>query len=649
MSVTDNNNNFNTPEDDQLWELGESGGFDPASDAGTGEAPTPQDGFAEERAASKPEEPAGRGRRAGAKEKKKDKKPKPEKKAKAKKPDARAEKKRKKDKAEDALPAMDDALPEMTDDRPEAKKRRGSKKAKKEAQADSGRKSAGALHRIKLTLIILLVFVALLAAFSAAGGFYVTHNGVTLPNVYIGGVFVGNMSREQVDKALKDSGWDKRTAEELTVKLPAGTEFTVSYEKSGARMTREEAVQAACGYGHDRDWFSNLYLFLLNHLNPANADPEIALDGEYIKAQVAVGEEKLEKATEDKGYEIDKEKERLIIVKGAGQIKIAQDALREEIEKALLNDETEIRFETLASELAMPDFQKLHDTLAVEPEDAYFTENFEVVDEIDGCWFEVSEAEKLWQEAKPTEKVEIPMTLTYPEVTGEALRSMLYRDKLGAQTTYYTWSNDNRISNINKVAEKINGHIMMPGDVFSYNDFVGQRTEEAGFLPAGAYENGQVVEEVGGGICQASSTLYCAAMYAQMDTVERTSHYFRVDYLPLAQDATVSWPKPDFKFRNSREYPVKIVAFCDNEEKSLTIEIWGTDVDGSYVQLRHETYTRYDGTYTDVAIGYYVLGFRQIFDAEGNFLYEIEEPASDYFFHEEDINWPDEKYASEDG
>ncbi len=662
MNVTDNKNNFNYPEDDYR-ETDTDVDFTPEDTDGQTEGygdgaypggAYPKDSDAPEETGGTQrarEDAAGRKKAAGAKRGKKQKAEKP---GKDKKKPAKKGGKKAKDTEPEPTAPPDEELPSLAEDVQDGESAKGkkgrkgkkSKKGKEPKEPRSESRFSRVMHKIKLTLMIILVVAAMLAAAAAAGGFYVTNNGVTLPNLYIGKVFVGTMDRAQVDKALEESGWDKLTAEELTVKLPVDVSFQVGYEKAGARMTREEAVKVACDYGHDKDWFTNLYKYLMNYLAPADADPEVVLDEEYIRAQIAEGQKALEKATEDKGYEIDKEREKLVIVKGAGQIRIAQDALYTSITQALAEDRTELSFDTLEGELTMPDFKKLHDTLAVEPSDAYFTENFEVVDEIDGCWFEVDEAEKLWTEAKPTEKVEIPMTLTFPEVTGEALRSMLYRDKLGAQTTYYTWSNDNRISNINKVAEKLNGHIMMPGDVFSYNDFVGQRTEEAGFLPAGAYENGQVVEEVGGGICQVSSTLYCASMYAQMETVERTSHYFRVDYLPLAQDATVSWPKPDFKFRNAREYPIKIVAYCDNEEKALTVEIWGTDVDGSYVELRHETYTRFDGTYTDVAIGYYVLGFRQVYDANGTLLYEIEEPASDYFFHEEDINWPAEKFAA---
>ena len=176
---------------------------------------------------------------------------------------------------------------------------------------------------------------------------------------------------------------------------------------------------------------------------------------------------------------------------------------------------------------------------------------------------------------------------------------------------------------------------------------MGQRTAEAGFLEAGAYDNGEVVQEIGGGICQVSSTLYCAIMFAQLETVERTNHYFKVDYLDYGLDATVSWPSPDFKFKNSRDYPVKIVAYCNDEDKSLTIEIWGTDVDGSYVELRTTKLVVYDSVYVNTAVGYGVSAYRTVYDAEGNFLYEVEEPYGIYYRHDDEIQWPPEKYAAD--
>lgn len=97
----------------------------------------------------------------------------------------------------------------------------------------------------------------------------------------------------------------------------------------------------------------------------------------------------------------------------------------------------------------------------------------------------------------------------------------------------------------------------MPGETFSYNQVVGQRTKAAGFKEAPAYLNGKVVQEYGGGICQVSSTLYNAVLYANLEITERTNHGFKPSYVKPGLDATVSWGGPDFKFTNNRNYPIK--------------------------------------------------------------------------------------------
>ena len=526
---------------------------------------------------------------------------------------------------------------------PEKKKGKGKKEKPPKPPKDPEK-----MKQNRLTAIVFLVIISLIVIGATVGGYMVTHNGTTLPKVYIGEIFVGNMSAEEVEAVLVENNWDEQVDTALRVKLPANVSFKVDSCLSGAKLSRERAVEAALSYGHDGNWYENLYRFLLNHIGPVDVTiVSQVIDGSYVRERIAEGLSKLDKATQDDSYEVDEKEEVLRLRKGAGQIQLDEEGLYNQIVAALEAGMEEINYTQLTGTIEMPDFQAIYDELAVEPQDAQFTETFDVISEVNGCWFDTVEAADLWKAAEPGDLVEIPLKLTYPETTAESLRSMLYRDKLGSQTTYYTWSTDNRISNIEKVAEKLNGHIMMPGDVFSYNEYVGQRTAEAGFLEAGAYDNGEVVQEIGGGICQVSSTLYCAIMFAQLETVERTNHYFKVDYLDYGLDATVSWPSPDFKFKNSRDYPVKIVAYCNDEDKSLTIEIWGTDVDGSYVEMRTTKLVVYDSVYVNTAVGYGVSAYRMVYDAEGNFLYEVEEPYGIYYRHDEEIQWPPEKYAAD--
>ena len=526
---------------------------------------------------------------------------------------------------------------------PEEKKGKGKKEKPPKPPKDPEK-----VKQNRLTAIVFLVVISLIVIGATVGGYMVTHNGTTLPKVYIGDIFVGGMSAEEVDAVLVENNWDERVDTALRVKLPANVRFKVDSCLSGAKLSRERAVEAALSYGHDGNWYENLYRFLLNHIGPVDVTIVYQeIDSAYVKERIAEGVSKLNKATQDDSYEVDEKEEVLRLRKGAGQIQLDEEGLYNQITAALEAGLEEINYTQIIGTIEMPDFQAIYDELAVEPQDAQFTETFDVISEVNGCWFDTVEAANLWKAAEPGDLVKIPLKLTYPETTAESLRSMLYRDKLGSQTTYYTWSTDNRISNIEKVAEKLNGHIMMPGDVFSYNEYVGQRTAEAGFLEAGAYDNGEVVQEIGGGICQVSSTLYCAIMFAQLETVERTNHYFKVDYLDYGLDATVSWPSPDFKFKNSRDYPVKIVAYCNDEDKSLTIEIWGTDVDGSYVEMRTTKLVVYDSVYVNTAVGYGVSAYRMVYDAEGNFLYEVEEPYGIYYRHDDEIQWPPEKYAAD--
>ena len=574
--------------------------------------------------------------------------PKKEKPAKAKKKD----KAKKEEEPEDSfgqLPAIKGGKtkslkePEEDAQPPEEEKKKGKKEKPPKPPKDPEK-----LRQSRITVVVFIVIISLIAIGITTGGFLVTNNGTSLPMVYVGDVFVGNMSADQVRAVLEENNWEGRVDTALRVKLPTNVSFKVDSCLSGAKLSLDKAVEAAMSYGHDGNWYENLYRFILNHIGPVDVTiVSQEIDGAYVRSRIAEGVSKLEKATADTGYEVDEEAAVLRLRKGAGQIQLDEDGLYSQIVAALEAGLEEINYTQLVGTIEMPDFQAIYDELAVDPQDAQFTETFEIIPEVNGCWFDTVEAADLWKAAEPGDLVKIPLTLTYPETTEETLSSMLYRDKLGSQTTYYTWSTDNRISNIEKVAEKINGHIMMPGDVFSYNEYVGQRTAEAGFLEAGAYDNGEVVQEIGGGICQVSSTLYCAIMYAQLETVERTNHYFKVDYLDYGLDATVSWPSPDFKFKNSRDYPVKIVAYCNDEDKSLTIEIWGTDVDGSYVELRSTKLVVYDSVYVNTAIGYGVSAYRTVYDAEGNFLYEVEEPYGVYYRHDEDIQWPPEKYAAD--
>ena len=144
---------------------------------------------------------------------------------------------------------------------------------------------------------------------------------------------------------------------------------------------------------------------------------------------------------------------------------------------------------------------------------------------------------------------------------------------LATYSTKYDGANINRTNNLELACEKINDKIVLAGETFSYNKTLGARTIADGYKEAKVYENGEVVDGIGGGICQVSSTLYNSVLMANMEIIERKNHQFVTSYTPAGRDATVVYGQTDFKFKNTRTYAIKIKATCSNG--IITISIYG--------------------------------------------------------------------------
>ncbi len=513
---------------------------------------------------------------------------------------------------------------------------------KKEMPPPKPRPKRGPVKRALIVLLTVLCVLALLVCGAAVLGYRVSVDRRILPNTYVAGVSVGGMTREEADRALRDAGFGSLEGESLSVTLPAGAAFSVDYMGSGAILSRDAAVGYAYAPGHGTNVFTNLRDAVKSRLAPTSIQPgEQPLDEAYVHACVNEGLAALEKNLTRTAYLADLPGEKLILFKGAGGIPLDQDGLYAAVTAALKAGEKTLRYDTLTREIAAPDFESLFWEIAVLPSDAYYTETFEVVPEVVGYGFDLDEAKRLWDAAGVGEQVIVPLITVQPEVTAAELEAVLYRDVLGSQLTYYYGSTSERINNIRLAASKLDGLILLPGETFSYNDTVGQRTQEAGFQYADAYSDGQVVSELGGGICQVSSTLYGATLYARLKIVSRQNHYFKVGYLDYGLDATVSWRQPDFKFRNDRDYPIKLAAYLNEDDLSLAVEIWGTDVDGVTVRLYHTEDDVFDEELPWVLVGKSVHTYGDLYDAEGNYMNTVYENFGVYYFHDEDIEWPE--------
>ena len=504
--------------------------------------------------------------------------------------------------------------------------------------------------RALLWIVIVLCLLVLLVCGTAVWGYTVSVDEHILPNVYVSNVAVGGMTREEADKALRDAGFDALAGQSLAVRLPAGAAFAVDYLRSGAVMGRNEAVDTAYALGHGSNVFSNLWGWAESRLVPVHIEPDTQnLDEQYIRACMDEGILSLDGKLNQTAWVADVPTERLLLFKGAGGVELDTDALYRAVEGALRAGQTELRFDTLKKEPAMPNLEDIYSQIAVEPVNAWYSETFEVMPEVVGVSFDLEQAAQIWQAAAIGEQAVVPLIITQPQYTAEQLRSLLFRDLLGAQITFYYGSTAERINNIRLAASKLDGLVLLPGQTFSYNDVVGQRTVEAGFQVAKAYSDGQEVDELGGGICQVSSTLYGATLYARLKIVSRQNHYFKVGYLDYGLDATVSWQQPDFKFRNDKDFPIKLAAYLNEDDQSLVVEVWGTDMDGIKVRLYSQVEPIYDSEYWDVQIGNSVKTFGDLYDANGDYLDTTYINSGIYYFHDEDIEWPDgvEKHLSD--
>ena len=216
---------------------------------------------------------------------------------------------------------------------------------------------------------------------------------------------------------------------------------------------------------------------------------------------------------------------------------------------------------------------KIYEEIHTEPKDAYFTtEPYNIFPDQDGIdlAITVEEAQKSIGNEEKTEYT-FPLKISKAAKTINDLGMEAFPYEVSSFSTKYDASNINRSTNLAIAANKINGKVLMPGEEFSYNKVVGKRTVEEGYKDAKIYADGGVVDGLAGGICQISSTLYNAAVMANLEIVERRNHSYPTSYLPAGKDATVVYGVLDLKFKNTRKYPIKITSSVKNGVASFTV------------------------------------------------------------------------------
>ena len=279
------------------------------------------------------------------------------------------------------------------------------------------------------------------------------------------------------------------------------------------------------------------------------------------------------------------------------------------------------------------------------PTDAVLNEEtFAITPEVPGYGFQLAELQYLLANAEPGRAYMLALRSIPAAVTTKDIEDVLYANVLAEAHTPHSWVDD-RTHNLELACAAIDGTVVMPGEIFSFNETVGERTEEKGYREAMAYIAGYTVPEIGGGVCQVASSIYYAVLQADLKTVERHVHTYLVTYVPQGMDAAIYWGKLDYRFENTSSYPIRIDASVSDgsvhillrgrEWKDYTVKV-GFEV---MEEIPYETVERvvYDSekyktgdTIISPYTGYLIETFKGVYNSEGKFVEKVHIAYSRY-------------------
>ncbi|MGE4484645.1 MAG: VanW family protein, partial [Oscillospiraceae bacterium] len=496
----------------------------------------------------------------------------------------------------------------------------------------SANKHKGGIIAACITGALLLVA----AAVFVVSGISAQRMTTIFPGVSLSGAQVGGMTRDKAVSVLSDDEYSAMFYGSVSVQLTEDVVLIVSGSDAGLASTPEDAADIAMAYGRNRGFFGGA----LSYIKSTVFGTEISLSGmetydeAAVRNLIASAAKSADTAAIRDIYSILGDE--LKVYKGASGASVDEAAVYDLIYNAFFEKNYAlIQYVPDENEIDSVDFNAIYDDIYKEPVSAYYDKETDAIThETVGVSFDTDSAQKLYDKAAYGTTVTIPLVITQPKDTYTSLSELIFRDILAEKSTTMYTSSSNRINNISLAAAAIDGSVLMPGEEFSFNGIVGERTSAKGYKAAGAYVGGQTVEQIGGGICQVSSTIYYCSLLADLEITSRSNHMFNVAYLPLGMDATVNWGTIDFKFKNDKDYPIKINATV--QDKILYVTIYGTKTDDTYVKLQYEllktipneTIEQVDDTLkagetkvkTSGHTGYIVNVYKYIYDGEDNLI-----------------------------
>lgn len=483
---------------------------------------------------------------------------------------------------------------------------------------------------------VIAVVIVLIIALSVVGSLRCT---TILPNVSVYGVEVGGMSIQEAQSAISS----RLEASDSGVRLSflGGAVMELTRADTISDYDAEAAAEAAWNHGRRNGKVIPLS-FALRTVAGKELYPESeTINGEALRRAISHKAEEVNSVLVEGAYSVNGSS--LTIIKGATGVLMDEDEVYRIVRTAFERGETDVPYAPSENAPKPLTVEDIYSMVCRDAHDAEFDDDFNVIKSVEGLTFDIDRARALYDKAEDGAVITVTLTTIEPDVTTEELSALLYRDVLADWTSSLT-NNEVRSTNVELAAEAVNGVILLPGEEFSFNDVVGERTAERGFGAAAAYSNGETVYEIGGGICQVSSSIYYCGLIADMDILARTCHLYTAAYVPLGMDSTVSWGGPEFKFANSSDYPVKIEA--RREGDSLYCALLGTRTTDEYIEMDYEIAEiyKYDTVYeedesvapgrtkvkTSGITGYKVISYKSRFTADGTRISREEESVSIY-------------------
>lgn len=426
--------------------------------------------------------------------------------------------------------------------------------------------------RKTMIFIFVVIFAVLVVAFSTVFALVNLNSNKITKGITIKNIDISNLTLEEAKEKIK-SNLEKELIPELNLKYNDGYNITLLPEQIEFKYNLDEVLNRAYEIGRSENILVNNYTLLFTTLFGKEINIDYTYNEELLNAFVDDINSKLPGLVVEPSYYIEDGK--LIIEAGKDGIEVEKDKLKEDILKNISSRTLEkVSVENYNQTINIPvkkakasdiNMDKVYSEIHTEPKDAYFElEPYKIYPDTDGVDLQISLDEAKKQITGNQEKYEFDLKITKAQKTIKDLGTEAFPYLISSFSTRYDASNTNRSTNLRIATEKINGTVLLPGEVFSYNKTVGKRTVEEGYKDAKIYADGGVVDGLAGGICQISSTLYNSVLLANLEIVERRNHSFTTSYVAAGRDATVVWGTIDFKFKNSRNYPIKIEGSVKN-------------------------------------------------------------------------------------